>query len=68
MVPADFCRSFADFCHVGSFLPVGDSAREAGMTSTLATPPKKSVTSISSGFVMDSSVDMPGLEWIKVGL
>jgi len=37
------------------------------MTSTLETPPKKSVTRMSSGLALESSVEIPGCEWIRAG-
>lgn len=37
------------------------------VTSTLATPPKKSVTSVSAGEMGESSVDTPGCDLIRAG-
>ena len=38
-----------------------------GCTSTLATPPKKSVTSVSWGEILDNSVDTPGWDLMSPG-
>jgi hypothetical protein len=60
IVLEDTCRQGAGAWRNGNFAP-------ESWTSTLATPPKKSVTKVSWGEIGDNSVDTPGWDFISPG-